>query len=70
MPALRAASNPISTAPVTEVSASVASGEYRQPPQRFFFCAVAAQRIARSRACAMLRTGFSPCQSSDSSTMP
>ena len=42
IPAFRAASRPTSTAPLTEVSASVASGEYRQAPSGFFFCEVIA----------------------------
>ncbi len=36
MPALRAARSPTKTAPLTDVSASWASGEYRQAPDRVF----------------------------------
>ena len=70
-PALRAANSPTNTAPLTEVSASVESGEYRQPPKLFFFCDVTAARTASSSACPMLRPlPFSAANKSRSSTTP
>ena len=41
---------PTNTAPLTDVSASDASGEYRQAPSGFFFCEVIAARTANSSA--------------------
>ena len=70
MPALRAASSPTSTAPLTEVSASVESGEYRQPPSEFFFCDVIAARTASSSAWPIDRWPLPSGQRLRSSTAP
>ena len=50
MPAFLAARRPTSTAPLTEVSASVELGEYLQALSELFFCEVIAARTASSSA--------------------
>ena len=64
------------TAPETDVSASRASGEYRQAPSGFFLAEVTAQRTASSSACPIERPAPVPrgeptsSQSFRSSTVP
>ena len=48
MPAFRAPKRPIMMAPLTDVSWSVASGEYRQAPSGFFLAEVTASFTANS----------------------
>ena len=70
IPAFLAASRPTTTAPLTDVSASVAFGEYRQAPFGFPFCEVIAARTASSSAWPIDRGPLPSGQRLRSSTAP